>query len=105
MYGWVPASTSGFTRSDTFARLPVADAIADSLRNSLSDSTLKQRTECSSASRISASLLPTPENTTLAGSPPAASTRWSSPPETMSKPAPARASRSMIARFEFAFSA
>ena len=49
--------------------------------------------------------LPTPENTTLAGSPPAASTRASSPPETMSKPLPRRANRSSTARFEFALTA
>ena len=30
IYGWVPASTSGLTRSDTGARLPIATAIADS---------------------------------------------------------------------------
>ena len=42
-----------------------------------------------SAWRISARVLPTPEKITLAGSAPAASTRASSPPETMSKPQPA----------------
>ena len=44
-----------------------------------------------SACRISCFVLPTPEKITLAGSAPAASTRASSPPETMSKPQPAAA--------------
>ena len=57
----------------------------------------------SSASWISASVLPTPENSVLRASPPAASTRASSPPETMSKPAPSRASSASTARLEFAF--
>ena len=47
--------------------------------------------------------LATPENTTLAGSPPAASTRASSPPDTMSKPLPSRAKSPSTARFGFAF--
>ena len=55
------------------------------------------------ASTISLSVLPTPENSTLRGSPPAASTRASSPPETMSKPAPSCAISASTARFEFAF--
>ena len=43
------------------------------------------------AASISAAVLPTPEKTIRAGSPPAAITRASSPPETMSKPLPRRA--------------
>ena len=50
-------------------------------------------------------VLPTPEKTTLAGSPPAWSTRYNSPPETMSKPAPARASKASTASDELAFTA
>ncbi len=61
-------------------------------------STLKQRTPTCSAWRISARVLPTPEKTTRRGSPPAASTRCSSPPETMSKPQPARAKVCSTAR-------
>jgi hypothetical protein len=49
--------------------------------------------------------LPTPENTTLAGSPPAASTRASSPPDTMSKPQPAWAKVCSTASDELAFMA
>ena len=63
-------------------------------------STLKQRMPAASARRISASDLPTPENRILSGSPPAARTRSSSPPETISKPLPSRANRSRIARLE-----
>ena len=40
-----------------------------------------------------------------AGSPPACSTRYNSPPETMSKPAPARASSPSTASDELAFTA
>ena len=69
------------------------------------DSTLKQRIRASSAATMSSRDLATPENTMRPGSPPAISTRLSSPPETMSKPAPRRASRFSTARFEFAFTA
>ncbi len=55
--------------------------------------------------RMSSRDFATPENTMRRGSPPAISTRPSSPPETMSKPAPLRASRFSTARFEFAFTA
>ena len=103
MYGCVFGSTSGFTRNDTGAVRPVRTATADSRSSSDADSTLKHRMPASSAASISASVLPTPENTTFAGSPPAARTRASSPPETMSKPLPSRASRSSTARLEFAF--
>ena len=68
-------------------------------------STLRTRTPASSANAISSSVLPTPEKTTLRGSPPARSTRKSSPPETMSKPEPSRAKRLSTARFELAFTA
>jgi len=76
---------------------------ATSLRrsSSLADSTLKQKMPASKAKRISASVLPTPENTTLAGSPPAAITRANSPPETMSKPAPNLANVFKIAKLGF----
>jgi tetratricopeptide (TPR) repeat protein len=47
----------------------------------------------------------TPEKTTRAGSPPACSTRYNSPPDTMSNPAPARASSPRIASVELAFTA
>ena len=56
--------------------------------SSAADSTLKQRMPAASAASISAAVLPTPENTVFAGSPPAAITRASSPPDTMSKPLP-----------------
>src|SRR5690606_11451066 len=72
---------------------------------SASDSTLKQYTPTSSARCISAACLPTPENTTLCGSPPAAKTRSNSPRLTISKPAPKRASTFNTAKFEFDFTA
>src|SRR6266853_1582533 len=59
----------------------------------------------SSAATISSCRLPTPEKTTLRGSPPACSTRKSSPPETMSKPRPSRASNASRARFGADFTA
>ena len=105
MYGCVLGSTSGFTRKLMGARLPAAAATASSRSSSSSDSTLKHRMPASSASRISASRLPTPENTILRGSPPAASTRANSPPDTMSKPLPSRAKSERIARLELALSA
>ncbi|MNN37537.1 hypothetical protein D3C81_1514890 [compost metagenome] len=105
MYGWVLASTSGLMRSDTRARLPTRPATSFRRSSSGIDSTLKQRTSCASASSISAALLPTPENTTLRASPPAASTRLSSPPETMSNPAPSLANTCSTARLELAFMA
>ena len=59
----------------------------------------------SNARRISVAVLPTPENTILLASPPAASTRSSSPPETISKPDPIFAKTFNTAKFEFAFTA
>ena len=103
MYGCVFGSTSGFTRNETGAVLPSRPATRFSVSSSAADSTLKHRMPAVSAASISASVLPTPENTTFAGSPPAASTRASSPPETMSKPLPRRAKTFSTARLEFAF--
>ncbi|CSC76568.1 Uncharacterised protein [Vibrio cholerae] len=54
---------------------------------------------------ISASVLPTPENTTLLGSPPAANTRSNSPTETISKPEPKRAKVFNTPKLELAFTA
>lgn len=88
MYGCVLASTSGLMRSDTGAALPIEPATSFRRCSSGMDSTLKQATPASSAKRISSALLPTPENTTFDAGAPAASTRLSSPDETMSKPAP-----------------
>src|SRR5438445_1677537 len=90
MYGWVSGSTSGFTRSATGARTPVSRATSSSARSSLSDSTLNMRTSALSASRSSSRVLPTPEKMILPGGKPARSARKSSPPDTMSAPAPAR---------------
>ncbi len=103
MYGCVFGSTSGFTRSEIGATLPARPATAFSTSSSAADSTLKHRMPAANAASISAALLPTPENTVFAGSPPAAITRSSSPPDTMSKPLPCRASRFSTARLEFAF--
>ena len=59
-----------------------------------------------SARSISAAVLPTPEKTTrAAASGAAARTRSSSPPETMSKPAPRAASSLRMASAELAFTA
>ncbi len=56
-----------------------------------------------SAASISSRVLPTPEKTILCGSIPAASARASSPPETMSIPAPRRPRVASTAWLEFAF--
>ena len=59
----------------------------------------------SKAVRISARVLPTPEKITWDGSPPAASTRSNSPPDTMSKPQPAWANTCSTASELLAFMA
>ena len=102
MYLWVCGSTSGFTRSATGARVPASRATSSSTRSSLTDSTLNMRMSALSASRISSRVLPTPEKMIFFGGTPARSARWSSPPETMSAPTPARASVAITARLEFA---
>ena len=73
--------------------------------SSASLSTLKQPMSWPMAASISACDLPTPENTTCAGSPPARNTRPISPPETTSNPAPSRAKRASTAKLLFAFTA
>ena len=59
----------------------------------------------SNAFSMSASDLPKPEKTIFAGLPPAARTRASSPPVTISKPAPSFANTLRTAKFEFDFTA
>jgi len=88
---------------DTGARRRSRRATPSKARSSPSDSTLKVRTPFLSPSTISSSVFPTPENTILSAGTPAAKARSSSPPETMSAPAPRRARAEMTARFEFAF--
>ena len=73
----------------TGATWPARCATSLSTSSSASLSTLKQPMPTSSARRISARVLPTPEKMMSPASAPAASTRSSSPPETMSKPQPA----------------
>ncbi len=65
-------------------------------------STLKQPIPAFSAKFISSTDLPTPEKMTDLGSPPTASTRLSSPEETISKPAPNDLNNASIAKLEFA---
>jgi hypothetical protein len=105
MYGWVSGFTSGFTRRLTGARAPSSTATALSTSSSGSLSTLKQWMPSSSARRISRRVLPTPEKMMSAGCAPAASTRSSSPPETMSKPQPARENTCRTASEELALRA
>ncbi len=83
----------------------MAVATCDSAESSGSLSTLKHRMPASSACAISSRVLPTPEKTMRSPGMPAASARFSSPPETMSAPAPMRASVAMTAWLELAFSA
>ena len=59
----------------------------------------------SSAMAISSRLLATPANTIRSGGTPAASARCSSPPETISAPAPASARVLITARLLFALTA
>ena len=60
-------STSGLMRTDTGATLPIAAAISLSRSSSGSLSRLKHLMPSSSPRRISATVLPTPENTILLG--------------------------------------
>ena len=71
---------------------PRAAAMAEIASSSGSDSTLKQRMFSSSARLISRAVLPTPEKVMRLPGTPAARARRSSPSETMSMPAPSRAS-------------
>ena len=105
MYGCVFGSTSGFTRNEIGAILPARHATALSASSSAADSTLKQRMPADNAASISGAVLPTPENTVLAGSPPAAMTLANSPPDTISKPLPRRARMFSTARLELALTA
>ncbi len=66
---------SGLTRSAHGATLPIDDATRPSSTSSSSLSTSKSMTPWSSAMRISASVLPTPANTTFAAGPPACTAR------------------------------
>ena len=93
----VLASTSGLTRTETQAVRPFEAAICDSSSSSGSDSTLMQRMPASIAAASSSAVLPTPENMIFSAGTPAASARFSSPPETTSAPAPSRASVAITA--------
>ena len=105
MYGCVSGSTSGFTRSANFTRAPAPRATSSSTTSSSADSTLKQPMPATIAAAISSRVLPTPENTTFAGSPPARCHRYSSPIDTMSAPAPSSTSTASTPRVEQAFTA
>ncbi len=99
----VPASTSGLTRTEMRAVLPISAASRDSSSSSGSDSILMQRMSAESAARSSASVLPTPEKTIFEGGMPAARARFNSPPETTSAPAPSFAKVRRTDWLEFAF--
>ena len=88
------------TRKDTEAILFIEAATSFKRCSSGMDSTLKHRMSCVKAKRISSIDFPTPEKITLRGSPPAARTRNSSPPETMSKPEPSLLNTFSTARLE-----
>ena len=79
---------SGLTRRDTRTVRPAADAAAEIRAISASLSALNSPMPRSTPSAISASLLPTPEKTIRSAGNPARSAARSSPPETMSAPAP-----------------
>ena len=87
------------------ARVPSVRPTSSTAASSAADSTLKSRMSAFSPSRISSRVLPTPANVIRWGSNPARSARYSSPPDTTSAPAPARASSPSTARFMFAFTA
>ena len=99
---WLPASTSGFTRSATGAGAPRARATSSRRASSADDSTLNCAMPAANARAISARVLPTPAKTSRAGAMPAASARASSPPETTSAPAPRPAKVRITARASLA---
>ena len=89
----VPASTPGFTRMANGARRRRRRPTRSSASSSSALSTLNIPMPARSAKAISDSVFPTPAKTVRPGSPPASSTRASSPPETTSNPEPQRAKR------------
>ena len=104
-YGCVSGSMSGLTRSATATRWPSARARVATRASSSADSTLIARSPAEIAASISASSLPTPLKTIFPAGIPAAIARASSPPETMSAPAPRRASVRSTAWLLLAFTA
>ena len=102
---WVPASTSGLIRKPTGATWPEADATADSICASSTDSRLNWSSPPPSASAISSAVLPTPEKTIRSGGIPAAIAWRYSPIETMSPPRPSCASVASTALLGLALTA
>ncbi len=96
----------GLTRRAKRARRLRASRGPARRSSSASDSTLKRRMLARRAASISRICLPVPEKTTrLRAGLLALATRASSPPETMSKPAPCSARRRRMAREELALTA
>ena len=102
---WVSASTSGLIRTEARAVHPLAAAMRWMASSSARDSTLKRAMPACSAIAISASVLPTPENTILSAGIPARNARCSSPPDTMSAPAPSSPISRSTAPLPLAFTA
>ena len=105
-WGCAPASTwSGNERAGRSGRREPAARTRASRSQFGFRSTLNWRMSCASARSISSAVFPTPEKTILRGSAPARRTRYSSPPETMSKPAPRRPEEPQDGEVQFAFTA
>ena len=96
---------SGLTRSETRATAPRAAAAAPIRAISSSLSAFHSPIPCSSPRAISASVFPTPAKTMRSAGNPARRAASSSPPETMSAPAPSDASRRRIAPLPLALTA
>ena len=94
----VPSATISFS---TGARRAISSAAATGFMPTAPRPARASARRSAQAARV----LPTPEKTIRAGSPPAAMTRASSPPETMSNPLPRRARMLSTARLEFALTA
>lgn len=103
MYRCVCGSTSGVTRNAIRATRRSRAATRSIVSSSASDSTVRKRIRLRSAAAISSSVFPTPAKTIFSGPTPVARARRSSPPETMSKPAPAFARVFSTARFAHDF--
>ena len=98
---WVPASTSGLTRSVAGAVRPMARAVSARATPSGSCSILNWPMPSFRPCASSARVLPTPEKTMSFAGTPAASARAISPPLTTSAPYPSRESTLSTARLGF----
>ena len=105
IWGCVPASMSGLTRSATLARTPLALAARSMRSSSPADSALMAFNPSCTARSISSGDFPTPLKTMSSGANPARIASSTSPIELASTALPASRSSRTTASDEFAFMA